>query len=78
VTDTASLVLFKRAILVGDRVIFCDRNVSGRPPGIQITGKSLDTRPQRVRITHLLLPLKDTQSKINSFASTLFSLTSVS
>lgn len=47
------LVLFERAILVGDRVIFHDRSVRdyGRPPGIQITGKSLDTRPRRVKRT---------------------------
>lgn len=49
------LILLKRAILVGDRVIFCDRNARdyGRLLGIQITGKSLDTQWRMTRLAYL-------------------------
>lgn len=56
-----SFILLKRAILVGDRVIFCDRNARdyGRPLGIQITGKSLDaTANDEISLLTALL-LKD-------------------
>jgi len=55
-TYNGSSCSLKACIAHKEAAIFRDRNARDydRPPGIQITGKSLDTRPQRVkRITHL-------------------------